>query len=63
MVRNFHQVIGDEARQILEREERLPDLLTACVGGGSNAIGLFYQFIEDESVSMVGGSGRRRDYT
>ena len=55
MVRNFHRVIGDEARrQILEQEERLPDLLTACVGGGSNAIGLFYPFIEDESVSMVG---------
>ena len=55
MVRNFHRVIGDEARrQILEQEERLPDLLVACVGGGSNAIGLFYPFIEDESVSMVG---------
>ena len=55
MVRNFHRVIGDEARrQILEQEERLPDLLAACVGGGSNAIGLFYPFIEDESVSMVG---------
>ena len=55
MVRNFHRVIGDEARrQILEQEERLPDLLVACVGGGSNAIGLFYPFIDDESVSMVG---------
>ena len=55
MVRNFHRVIGDEARrQILEQEERLPDLLAACVGGGSNAIGLFYPFIDDESVSMVG---------
>src|SRR5215207_2984473 len=55
MVRDFHRVIGDEARrQILEREERLPDLLVACVGGGSNAIGLFWPFLKDESVSMVG---------
>lgn len=55
MVRNFQRVIGDEARsQILEREERLPDLLIACVGGGSNAIGLFYPFLEDKSVRMIG---------
>ncbi len=55
MVRDFHRVIGDEARrQILEREERLPDLLIACVGGGSNAIGLFYPFLNDEAVRMVG---------
>jgi tryptophan synthase beta chain len=55
MVRNFQRVIGDEARrQILEQEERLPDLLIACVGGGSNAIGLFYPFLEDASVKMVG---------
>jgi tryptophan synthase beta chain len=55
MVRNFHRVIGDEARrQILEREERLPDVLVACVGGGSNAIGLFYPFLNDASVHMVG---------
>src|SRR6266550_928929 len=55
MVRNFQRVIGDEARrQILEKEERLPDLLIACVGGGSNAIGLFYPFLEDASVKMVG---------
>jgi tryptophan synthase beta chain len=55
MVRNFQRVIGDEARrQILEQEERLPDLLLACVGGGSNAIGLFYPFLEDASVKMVG---------
>ncbi len=55
MVRNFHRVIGDEARkQILEHEKRLPDLLIACVGGGSNAIGLFYPFLEDASVKMVG---------
>ena len=55
LVRDFHRVIGDEARrQILEREERLPDLLVACVGGGSNAIGLFYPFLLDETVGMVG---------
>lgn len=55
MVRNFHRVIGDEARrQILEHEERLPDLLIACVGGGSNAIGLFYAFLNDASVKMLG---------
>ncbi|MGB1725075.1 MAG: tryptophan synthase subunit beta [Limisphaerales bacterium] len=55
MVRNFQRVIGDEARrQILEQEEQLPDRLIACVGGGSNAIGLFYPFIGDESVTMTG---------
>ncbi|HVY72248.1 MAG TPA: tryptophan synthase subunit beta, partial [Verrucomicrobiae bacterium] len=55
MVRNFHRVIGDEARrQILEKEERLPDLLIACVGGGSNAIGLFYPFLNDPGVKMTG---------
>ena len=55
MVRNFQRVIGDEARrQILEKEERLPDLLVACVGGGSNAIGLFYPFLKDSSVKMIG---------
>lgn len=55
MVRDFHRVIGDEARgQILQREGRLPDLLVACVGGGSNAIGLFYPFLQDDAVRMVG---------
>jgi len=55
MVRNFQRVIGDEARrQILEKEGRVPDLLVACVGGGSNAMGLFYPFLQDESVKMVG---------
>src|SRR6184192_2698606 len=55
MVRNFHRIIGDEARrQILEKEERLSDLLIACLGGGSNALGLFYPFLEDVSVKMVG---------
>ncbi|MFN5870378.1 MAG: tryptophan synthase subunit beta [Akkermansiaceae bacterium] len=55
IVRDFHRVIGVEAReQILEREGRLPDLLVACVGGGSNAIGLFHPFLGDEHVRMVG---------
>ena len=55
MVRDFHRVIGLEAReQILVREGRLPDLLVACVGGGSNAIGLFHPFLNDEGVRMVG---------
>ncbi len=55
MVRNFQRVIGDEARrQILEKEERLPDLLVACVGGGSNAMGLFFPFLDDAAVKMVG---------
>jgi tryptophan synthase beta chain len=55
IVRDFHRVIGLEAReQILEREGRLPDLLVACVGGGSNAIGLFHPFLGDEHVRMVG---------
>jgi tryptophan synthase beta chain len=55
MVRDFHRVIGVEARrQILEREERLPDLLVACVGGGSNSIGLFHPFLNDKDVRMVG---------
>ncbi|HST30860.1 MAG TPA: tryptophan synthase subunit beta [Chthoniobacterales bacterium] len=55
MVRDFQSVIGTEARrQILEREECLPDLLVACVGGGSNAIGLFHPFLEDQNVRMIG---------
>ncbi len=55
MVRNFQRVIGDEARrQILAKEKRLPDLLVACVGGGSNAMGLFYPFLKDKSVKMMG---------
>src|ERR1700736_5117678 len=55
MVRDFHRVIGIEARaQILEAEERLPDLLVACVGGGSNAIGLFHPFLQDRQVRMAG---------
>ena len=55
MVRDFQRVIGDEAReQILEKEGRLPDCLVACVGGGSNSIGLFHPFLGDESVRMIG---------
>ncbi|MCK5391407.1 MAG: tryptophan synthase subunit beta [Deltaproteobacteria bacterium] len=55
MVRDFQSVIGKEAReQILLKEERLPDLLVACVGGGSNAMGLFYPFLGDENVKMTG---------
>ncbi len=55
MVRDFQAVIGREARaQCLELEGRLPDLLVACIGGGSNAMGLFYPFVDDESVDMVG---------
>jgi tryptophan synthase beta chain len=55
MVRHFQSVIGREARaQILEKEERLPDAVIACVGGGSNAIGLFHPFVEDTSVRLIG---------
>jgi tryptophan synthase beta chain len=55
MVRDFQSVIGREARaQILEREGRLPDAVVACIGGGSNAIGLFHPFIGDESVKLIG---------
>jgi tryptophan synthase beta chain len=55
MVRDFQSVIGREARaQILEEAGRLPDLLVACVGGGSNSIGLFFPFLEDSGVRMVG---------
>jgi tryptophan synthase beta chain len=64
MVRDFHRVIGDEARrQILEAEGGLPDAAIACVGGGSNAIGLFYAFLNDSSVHLLGveagGRGER----
>lgn len=55
MVRNFHRVIGQECRrQILSAEGRLPDALIACVGGGSNSIGLFYDFIPDAQVKLIG---------
>ena len=55
MVRNFQSVIGQEARrQILNKEGRLPDYLIACVGGGSNSMGLFYPFVADRKVKMLG---------
>ena len=55
MVRDFHRVISKEAkRQILEHEGRLPDAIVACVGGGSNAIGAFYEFIPDAKVALIG---------
>ena len=55
MVRDFHRVIGKEARQqILEKEGRLPTAVIACVGGGSNAIGVFYEFIPDKQVRLIG---------
>ena len=55
LVRDFQSVIGRETRQqILEREGRLPDLAVACIGGGSNAMGLFYPFLDDEKVEMIG---------
>jgi len=55
MVRDFHRVIGEEAKaQILAREGRLPDEIVACVGGGSNAIGVFFDFLKDTSVKLIG---------
>jgi tryptophan synthase beta chain len=55
MVREFHRVIGVEARrQMLEQAGRLPDVIFACVGGGSNAIGIFHPFVQDDAVRLVG---------
>lgn len=55
IVRDFQKIIGEETRkQILKKEKRLPDMLIACVGGGSNSMGLFYDFLDDKSVRMVG---------
>ncbi|GIM48173.1 tryptophan synthase beta chain 1 [Collibacillus ludicampi] len=55
IVRDFQRIIGDEVRkQMIEKEGRLPDTIIACVGGGSNAIGIFYPFLEDESVRLIG---------
>ncbi len=55
MVREFHKVIGQEARaQMLDAENRLPDAVFACVGGGSNAIGIFHPFVEDAAVRLIG---------
>jgi tryptophan synthase beta chain len=66
MVRDFQSVIGSETRsQMLEAEGRLPDAVVACVGGGSNAIGMFHPFLNDESVRLVGveasGHGLKTD--
>jgi tryptophan synthase beta chain len=61
MVRDFQSVIGKEARaQILEKEGRLPDVLVACVGGGSNSIGLFNEFVGDKQVRMIGAEAGGR---
>lgn len=55
MVREFQRVIGDEAKsQILEKEGRLPDYILACIGGGSNAMGIFYPFVDDKDVRLIG---------
>ncbi len=55
MVRDFHKIIGEEARaQVLEATGRLPDAVTACIGGGSNAMGIFHAFLDDESVALYG---------
>ena len=62
MVRDFHRVIGEECRrQILEKEGRLPDEVTACVGGGSNAIGIFFAFLKDLEVKLSGIEAGGRD--
>lgn len=68
MVRDFQAIISEEARrEILELEGKLPNVVMACVGGGSNAMGMFYNFIEDEDVKLIGceaaGSGIDTDYT
>ena len=55
MVRNFQSVIGNETReQILEAENRLPDCLVACIGGGSNAMGLFHPFLDEKDIRIIG---------
>ncbi|KXS49376.1 tryptophan synthase, beta chain [Halanaerobium congolense] len=55
MVRDFQRIIGDETKeQIKEKEGRLPDYILACVGGGSNAMGIFYPFVEDKEVNLIG---------
>lgn len=55
IVRDFQKIIGEEIKaQMLEKEGRLPDVLVACVGGGSNAMGMFYDFIEDKDVRLIG---------
>jgi tryptophan synthase beta chain len=64
MVRDFHRIIGEETkRQFIEREGKLPDEMIACVGGGSNAIGFFFDFLEEENVRLIGveAGGRSLD--
>ena len=62
MVRNFQKIISEEARaQILEKEGRLPDAVVACVGGGSNAMGMFYNFIPDKEVRLIGAEAAGKD--
>src|ERR1019366_3981253 len=64
MVRDFHRVIGQETKeQILAREGRLPDEMIACVGGRSNAIGFFFDFLEDTQVRLVGVEAGGRGLT
>jgi tryptophan synthase beta chain len=64
MVRDFHRVIGEEMRrQILEKEGRLPSAVVACVGGGSNAIGAFYEFLPDQDVRLIGVEAGGRGMT
>jgi len=64
MVRDFHSIIGKETRaQILEKEGRLPDAMVACVGGGSNAIGFFHEFLEEASVRLIGVEAGGRGIT
>ena len=64
MVRDFHKVIGEETkRQFLEKTEKLPDEMIACVGGGSNAIGFFYDFLEEASVRLIGVEAGGRSLT
>ena len=54
MVRDFQSIIGEEVReQILKAENKLPDLLMACIGGGSNALGLFHEFLDDKQIEMI----------
>lgn len=61
MVRDFQKIIGEEIkRQMMEKEGRLPDCVVACVGGGSNAMGAFYDFIPDTSVKLVGAEAAGR---
>lgn len=60
MVRDFQKIIGEETKRQLEAmEHTLPDCVVACVGGGSNAIGMFYDFIPNETVRLIGAESRR----